>query len=103
MTVHWCNFLKPKQTKYPFSRALRILENFAENASISGVEIKEGKLQIDSGCYFSVDDYTIGLLCGEGKPDISADISYATVGENPRSIRIKVDEDGMVTLVFRTE
>ncbi len=75
----------------------------AENASISGVEIKEGKLQIDSGCYFSVDDYTIGLLCGEGKPDISADISYATVGDNPKSIRIKVDEDGMVTLIFRTE
>jgi len=75
----------------------------AENATISGVEIIDGKLQIDSECYFGVDDYTIGLLCGEGNPGIDADISYATVGENPKSIRILVDEDGMVTLVFRTK
>ena len=75
----------------------------AENASISNIEIIDGKLQIDSACYFSVDDYTIGLVCAEGNPGITADISCVTVGENPKSIRIKIDDNGMVTLVFRTE
>lgn len=75
----------------------------AEEATLSGIEIIDGKLQIDSECYFSVDDYTIGLVCGEGNPDISADISCVAVGDNPKSIRITVDENGMVTLEFRTE
>ncbi len=75
----------------------------AENAAVSGIDIINGKLQIDSGCYFSVDDYTIGLICGEGNPDVSADISCVAVGENPKNVRISVDENGIVTLVFRTE
>jgi len=62
------------------------------DAVVSNVNITSGQLQIDSGCYFGTDDYTIGLLCGMGSVDIDpAGISWAAVGSNPESVVITVD------------
>ena len=73
------------------------------DAQISGVTIENGTLQIDSGCYFGADDYSIGLICGMGSVDIDASgITTAAVGENPESVVITT-RDETVTVEFVTE
>ena len=62
------------------------------DATVSNVTITSGQLQIDSGCYFGTDDYTIGLLCGMGSVEIDpAGITWAAVGNAPESVVITVD------------
>lgn len=71
------------------------------NATVENVKIVGGVLQIDSGCYFGVDDYSIGLVCGSGNDQCieNADISCSVVGENPDRITVAVDGN-KVTLEF---
>ena len=65
--------------------------------------IRNSTLQIDSGCYFGVDDYVIGLLCGMGDADIdTSGIRCQGCGENPALVGISVLDD-MVTVEFLTE
>lgn len=67
-------------------------------AEVSGVTIAKSTLQVDSGCYFGVDDYSIGLVCGMGTLDIAdSGIDTAVVGDYPESLVIAVS-DGMVTV-----
>ena len=67
-------------------------------AEVSGVTIANSTLQVDSGCYFGVDDYSIGLVCGMGTLDIAdSGIDTAVVGDYPESLVIAVS-DGMVTV-----
>ncbi|MGN0999523.1 MAG: hypothetical protein ACI4PO_08225 [Faecousia sp.] len=70
-------------------------------AVLENLQIHEGTLQIDSGCYFGVDDYSIGLLCGMGDASAvtDADITCAAVGENPDRVEITVSGNA-VTLHF---
>ncbi len=64
----------------------------SSNATLSGVSITASTLQIDSGCYFSTDDYVIGLICGTGKTDIDpSGITTAAVGSNPETVKISVE------------
>ena len=73
-------------------------ETTLENITITG-----STLQIDSGCYFGVDDYTIGLICGMGSADIDASgISFRGTGANPESV-ILTEADGEVTVEFVSE
>lgn len=75
----------------------------AGDTTIENVTIADSILQIDSGCYFGVDDYSIGLLCGMGSADI--DVSGITCqgsGDNAESVVITVS-DGDVTVEFVTE
>ena len=75
----------------------------AGDTTIENVTIADSTLQIDSGCYFGVDDYSIGLLCGMGSADI--DVSGITCqgsGDNAESVVITVS-DGDVTVEFVTE
>ena len=59
-----------------------------------------GALQIDSACYFGVDEYVIGLVCGMGDPTrVSAEIVCAVVGESPETVVVTVDGNE-VTLEF---
>ncbi len=68
------------------------------DAVVSNVKIVNGLLQIHSNCYFGVDDYAIGLLCGMGNADVDvSDITCIAVGENPDAINITV-ADGVVTI-----
>lgn len=71
------------------------------NATVENIKIVGGVLQIDSGCYFGVDDYSIGLVCGSGNDQCieNADITCSVVGENPDRITVAVDGN-KVTLEF---
>ena len=73
------------------------------DTTIENVSILNSTLQIDSNCYFGVDDYSIGLLCGMGSADI--DVSGITCqgsGDNAESVVITVT-DGEVSVAFVTE
>lgn len=62
----------------------------SDKAIISGVNILNSHLQIDSSCYFAVDDYTIGLVCGMGDYSkfSTAQIDCVAVGNNPEKVDI---------------
>lgn len=77
--------------------------SISSGAAFENVNILSGTLRIDSGAYFGVDDYVIGLVCGMGNPGIDyLQIECAAVGENPDSVKITVNEN-MVTVEFVTE
>ena len=62
----------------------------SDKASITNVNILNSHLQIDSSCYFGVDDYTIGLACGMGDSSklTSAQIDCTAVGDKPETVKI---------------
>jgi len=67
---------------------------------LENLQILSSKLQIDSGCYFGTDDYTIGLLCGMGSANVDySQIACVAVGANPETVKITVN-DNQVTLGF---
>jgi hypothetical protein len=73
----------------------------AEAAKLENVTITNSKLKVDSGCYFGVDDYSIGLICGMGsdaKLD-SSGITCMAVGDAPETVNITVSGN-TVTLTF---
>lgn len=71
--------------------------------TLRNITIENSTLQIDSGCYFGVDDYTIGLLCGMGSADIdTSGIACQGAGANPELVGISILDD-MVTVEFLTE
>ena len=76
----------------------------SDAATISNVKISNGTLQIDSDCYFGVDDYSIGLLCGMGNAGIipDAQITCVATGEEPENVKITV-EGNEVTVEFITQ
>ena len=70
------------------------------DAELEAVSIVGSCLQIDSDCYFGVDEYIIGLVCGMGDPSrVNAEISCQVVGSAPERIVATV-EDNEVTLEF---
>lgn len=71
------------------------------SASISGVNIKSSTLQIDSSCYFGVDDYTIGLVCGMGDASVvdTAEIGCAAVGDEHEKVTVTA-EGNTVSVIF---
>lgn len=70
-------------------------------ATLTDVKITNGTLQIDSGCYFSTDDYSVGLLCGTGDATVIdySDITCTAVGDKPETVTITVNGN-TVTLEF---
>ena len=76
--------------------------NVSADAVISDVTIRNSTLQVDSGCYFGADDYSIGLVCGMGSTEIDASgISTASVGDYPETVVITVADEA-VTVEFVT-
>ena len=73
----------------------------ADGMTLSNVSVKESTLQINSGCYFGADDYSIGLICGmgDGSAVDPSGITCAAVGDEPEKVIITLD-DGMVNLEF---
>ena len=77
--------------------------SISDQAILTGVTIEKGVLQIDSSCYFGVDDYSIGLICGLGEANgVTADVSCKAVGNNPESVKIQVNGNA-VTVEIITE
>ena len=70
-------------------------------ASFEDVSILSSTLQVDSGCYFGVDDYAIGLLCGMGNAEALdySGITCEAVGDAPESLLVTADGNE-VTLEF---
>ncbi len=70
----------------------------SEVANITDVSILSSKLQIDSGCYFGTDDYSIGLVCGMGDPSVAdpADIQCVAVGDAPETVEITVNGNEVI-------
>ena len=67
--------------------------SLSSEAVLTDVQILSSTLQIDSGCYFGVDDYVIGLLCGMGDAselDYSG-ITCAASGDNTEALQITVE------------
>lgn len=61
------------------------------DALLENVTVTDSTLLIDSGCYFGTDDYTIGLVCGLGEPDVDASgITCQATGDDPDSVEITV-------------
>ena len=76
--------------------------NVSSEAVVSGVTITNSTLQVDSGCYFGADDYSIGLVCGMGSVAVDASgISTAAVGDYPETVVITVNGE-TVTVEFVT-
>lgn len=73
----------------------------SNDATISNVKILNSTLKIDSSCYFGVDDYRVGLVCGMGNATIIkyADIDCVVVGDNPESLDVTVNGN-TVTIDF---
>ncbi len=65
----------------------------ADTATVSNVQIASGKIQIDSRCYFGVDDYAIGLVCGMGDHTLvdGSGITCEATGDSPEKVQITVD------------
>ncbi len=75
----------------------------SEQAQCSGITIVNGKLQIDSDCYFGTEDYTIGLVCAMGKVDVDpSGITCTATGDHPENVVITVT-DSTVTVEIKTE
>lgn len=72
----------------------------SNEAALENVTVASSCLQIDSACYFGVDEYAIGLVCGMGDAArVSSDITCQVVGDLPESIVATVDGNE-VTLEF---
>lgn len=73
----------------------------SNTAQISNVKILNSTLKIDSSCYFGVDDYSIGLVCGMGNAAVvdKAEIDCVVVGDNPETLDVSVNGN-TVTIDF---
>lgn len=73
----------------------------SEKAQLTGIQILSSQLLIDSGCYFGVDDYSVGLVCGMGDASVVADaqITCEATGDSPENVVITVNGN-TVTLEF---
>ncbi len=76
----------------------------SKEATLTNVKILDSTLQIDSACYFGVDDYSIGLVCGMGDAAVldTAEIDCVAVGDDPASLEITVNGNA-VTVEAATE
>ena len=65
----------------------------SDGAELSNINILNGVIQIDSSCYFGVNDYSIGLLCGTGNAAVipNAQITCVPTGDNPENVQISVE------------
>lgn len=73
----------------------------SNDAEIDNVNILNSTLKIDSSCYFGVDDYSIGLVCGMGNAAVvdKAEIDCVVVGDNPENMDVSVNGN-TVTINF---
>ncbi len=73
----------------------------SKDAKVDNVKILNSTLKIDSSCYFGVNDYTIGLVCGMGDASVieNADIKCIATGDDADNVKISVNGNS-VTVDF---
>lgn len=66
----------------------------SSDAALSGLAVKSSRILIDSACYFGVNDYVIGLVCGMGSiPGVDpAEIACEATGDAPETVHITVSD-----------
>lgn len=76
----------------------------SNTAVLTDVKVVNSTLQIDSGCYFGADDYSIGLVCGMGNTGAvdHSGIQCVAVGDEPDSVVITLNEN-QVNVEFVSE
>lgn len=72
--------------------------NISKDAVLDNVGIVSSRIQIKTPCYFGVDDYSIGLVCGMGNSDAvaNAEIECVATGNAPESIVITVNGNEVI-------
>ena len=60
---------------------------------MKNVTLKNSTLQIDTSCYFGVEDYSVGLVCGMGDYTMvdATDVECIVVGDDPESLDVTVN------------
>lgn len=73
----------------------------SKDADIKDISILSGALQIDSSCYFGTDDYSIGLVCGNGNDSAvqNAEIECTAVGDEPEKLEIAVNGNSVTVTI----
>ena len=101
LTLENVTFTIEKGTRVTGASFGLLAGTISKDAALNGVAIKNSTLQIDSGCYFGVTDYSIGLVCGMGDDSVieTAEITCVSTGENPDSVKITTDGN-TVTVEF---
>lgn len=101
LTLENVTFTIEKGTRVTGASFGLLAGTISKDAALDGVAIKNSTLQIDSGCYFGVTDYSIGLVCGMGDDSAieTAEITCVPTGENPDSVKIATDGN-TVTVEF---
>ncbi len=104
LTFNDVNFTIKSGTRVTGATFGLLAGTLSNDAVLTNVNITGSKLLIDSGCYFGVDDYSIGLLCGLGNGSAvpNADITCEATGDAPESVNITV-EGNEVTVEIITE
>ncbi len=77
--------------------------SLSDKATLTNVNILSSRLQIDSSCYFGVDDYSIGLVCGMGDSSklTTAQIDCVAVGDESETVKITTNGN-TVTVDFES-
>lgn len=73
----------------------------SDNAILNNVNIINSHLKIDSSCYFAVDDFSIGLVCGTGDFNkiSTTQIDCTATGDNPENIAISTSGNAVTVEV----
>ena len=75
----------------------------SDGAALTNVNVLNGVIQIDSDCYFGVNDYSIGLLCGTGNAALvpNAQITCVPTGDNPENVQISVEGNNVTVEISK--
>jgi hypothetical protein len=93
LTFENVTFTMEKGTRVAGASFGLLAGTISDGAALTNVNILNGVIQIDSSCYFGVNDYSIGLLCGTGNAALvpNAQITCVPTGKNPGDVQILVD------------
>ena len=93
LTFENVTFTMEKGTRVAGASFGLLAGTISDGAALTNVNILNGVIQIDSSCYFGVNDYSIGLLCGTGNAALvpNAQITCVPTGDNPENVQISVE------------
>lgn len=101
LTLENVTFTIQKGTRVAGTAYGLLCGTLSDKAQLKNLTIKNGHLLIDSGCFFGVEDYVIGTVCGIG--DASAvkveGIDCAATGKEPDKVEITVNGQTVTVVI----